>query len=417
MSQFFRRLMIIALLPALVQAQEQVVRCAVINGMNITGFWQAVSEKFEKDTGIKVQTVAFGEKDIIDEAFRTGEIDLITMHASDRIINLVADGLAMDPQPWVRNDLVLVGPPEDPAKIKGTANAGEAFRKIAESKSPLVVHASLGAQGVLRAIVDEEGIEFDESKITMLFADAQRQVLQIAAEKKAYTMVGRIPFRIGRIPNAGLELMSMGDDRLRRPYVVAVANPKRFPNARITLARRLAGYLRSRETQAWIAEWGRGQLDDRSVFFPIVLDTPATRPAGVLAQIRGEGLKSLDISSEIFANLPRTEVKAADEAGRQYTYSGVLVRDILKAAGAALGDHLFRPPDARRAVYVSATDGYVAVFSLAEFDNDFAERSILLADRRDGAPLDARQGPLRIIMPQEKRLARWVRGVTLIEIR
>ena len=89
---------------------QPVVRCAAINGMNITGFWDELAKRFEKDTGIKVETVSFGEKTVIDRSFREGGIDLITMHSCDKMMNLVADGLAMDPQPWARNDLVIVGP-------------------------------------------------------------------------------------------------------------------------------------------------------------------------------------------------------------------------------------------------------------------------------------------------------------------
>jgi tungstate transport system substrate-binding protein len=246
-----------------------VVRCAVINGMNFTGFWRAVTDRFTADTGIRVETVSFGEKAIIDSSFRDGGVDLLTMHACDKIINLVADGLARDPQPWARNDLVIVGPKSDPAKIRGLTDAAEAFRRIAATRSPLVVHASLGAQEVLRAIVDGAKIQFDASKVTMLFEDPGRDVLKTAADKGAYTLIGRIPFRIGRLPNAGLELMVAGDPRLRRPYVVVVADPAHVKGARYDPAHRLAAYLTSPETQAWIDTWGRGTLDDRSVFFPV----------------------------------------------------------------------------------------------------------------------------------------------------
>jgi tungstate transport system substrate-binding protein len=97
--------------------QPRVVRCAVIHGMIDVQFWPELAARFEKQTGIKIETVAFGEKMTIDQAFHEGGIDLISLHASDKIINLVADGWAMDPQPWCRNDMVLIGPPDDPAGI------------------------------------------------------------------------------------------------------------------------------------------------------------------------------------------------------------------------------------------------------------------------------------------------------------
>src|SRR5689334_3718745 len=72
------------------------VRVAVIGGMNETGFWQAIAERFEKQSGIHVESLATGPKEGISKVFKQGGIDLITMHASDTIINLVADGWALD---------------------------------------------------------------------------------------------------------------------------------------------------------------------------------------------------------------------------------------------------------------------------------------------------------------------------------
>jgi tungstate transport system substrate-binding protein len=192
------------------------------------------------------------------------------MHASDTIINLVADGYAVDPQPWLKNDLVIVGPQADPAGIRGMTDAGAALKKIVDHRSPVVVHASLGAQEVLRDVLDGAGVALRPETTTMLLSEQARQVLKTAAEKNAYTLVGRIPFRSGKLPNAGLVLMVQGDPALRRPYVVAVANPRRFPEARVAAAAGLVAFLRSEETQRWIADYGRGQLDERPLFFRVV---------------------------------------------------------------------------------------------------------------------------------------------------
>ena len=64
-----------------------------------------------------------------------------------------------------------------------------------------------------------------------------------------------------------------------------------------------------------------------------------------------------------------------------------------------------------------AADGYHAVFALPELDHAFTDRIIILADRRDGKPLAEKEGPLRIVVPDEKREARWVRQVVSLTIR
>ena len=66
---------------------------------------------------------------------------------------------------------------------------------------------------------------------------------------------------------------------------------------------------------------------------------------------------------------------------------------------------------------IEATDGYRAVFALAELDSDLTDRVILLADTKDGQPLPASEGSFRIIVPGEKRPARWVRQVRAVTVR
>ena len=236
-----------------------------------TGFWQAVAERFEQSTGnqYKIEVVAMGPKPIIAAAFRQGKADLITMHACDTIVNLVADGYAVDPQPWLKNDMIIVGPKDDPAHIRGCQDAAEAFGKIGSSGAPFVVHSSLGAQEVMRDILEAANVEMPADHLTILFTDRARDVLKVAAEKHAYTMIGRIPFLSGKLPNAGLELMVRGDPRLRRPFLVATASPQKFPQAHVDGATALAAFLRKPETQQWISSYGISQLDDQPLFFSI----------------------------------------------------------------------------------------------------------------------------------------------------
>lgn len=255
-------------------ANGPTVRVAVIGGMVETGFWNALADRYRDETGVTIQLIAAGPKDHLEHAFKDGigGIDLITMHSSDTIMNLVADGYCIDPQPWMRNDLVIVGPPEDPAHIAGMKDAAAALSKIADAHAMFVVHSSLGAQEVLRNILELHAIHLDESRLKILFLDNQRNVLKIAAQLHAYTMVGRIPFRSGKLQNEGLKLMVSGDPSLRRPYVVAISNPARIAGVHFSEAAQLAKWMRSEPTRRWIATFGAGRLDDEPLFFPVADD-------------------------------------------------------------------------------------------------------------------------------------------------
>lgn len=253
------------------------VRCAIIGGMADTGLFEEAARRFEKQTKYRVDIVASGPKREIAAAFQRGDADLITMHASDTIINLVADGYGADPQPWARNDLLLVGPPADPAKVRGETDAVAALRKIVDSKAKLLMHGSLGANEVLADVLAAGEINLDPTKVISLPSDKHREMLKRALAEQAYTLVGRIPFLNAKIPRHDMEIMVQGDPKLRRPYVVVVAKGDQV-SPRLRAARALAEFLRSPETQQWLLEFGRGEYDDRPLFFPIELGKPKPLP-------------------------------------------------------------------------------------------------------------------------------------------
>jgi tungstate transport system substrate-binding protein len=251
--------------PPAARPTGQTIRVAVIGGMIETGFWPALAERYQAARGNRIEVVAAGPKSSVVEAFRRGGIDLIAVHACDAMINLVADGLARDPQPWARNDLVIIGPAADPAGIRGERDAVAAIRRIVAARAPLLVHASLGADEVLHDLQDAGRIALDPGATVLFADDNQHRVVERAAALSAYTLVGRIPWITGKLRGDGVELLVQGDPRLRRPYLVEVSA------AATPAALDLAAYLRSPETQQWIAGFGRGRHDDQPLFFPVSL--------------------------------------------------------------------------------------------------------------------------------------------------
>ena len=89
--------------------------------------------------------------------------------------------------------------------------------------------------------------------------------------------------------------------------------------------------------------------------------------------------------------------------------------ELLKSAGVKFGSDL-RGPALALYLVVEAADGYRAVFALPELDPATTDQIILLADRRDGKAIDAKEGPLRVIVPGEKRRVRWVKQVITLKV-
>jgi DMSO/TMAO reductase YedYZ molybdopterin-dependent catalytic subunit len=139
----------------------------------------------------------------------------------------------------------------------------------------------------------------------------------------------------------------------------------------------------------------------------------AAAPAETLV-IAGDVTQALTITTADLKAMPRTTV-AVTEEGRQISYEGVLVGELLKRAGAPVGRDLSGKAVATY-VRASAKDGYQVVFSLAELDPGFTPNDIIVADSIDGKPLFDYQGPFRIVAPHDKRGARSIRMLQRLEV-
>ncbi|RYF69119.1 MAG: molybdopterin-binding protein [Cytophagaceae bacterium] len=147
----------------------------------------------------------------------------------------------------------------------------------------------------------------------------------------------------------------------------------------------------------------------------VCLLTGLTSQAQTVLTVTGEVTKPLTLQAADLKAMAHIEVTGKDRDGKEHQYAGILVVDLLKQAGATVGGEL-RGENLTKYVIVKAIDGYEVLFALPELDADFASRSIILADSVDGAPLGSGVGPYRIVVPGEKKPARWIREVKSIEV-
>ncbi len=130
--------------------------------------------------------------------------------------------------------------------------------------------------------------------------------------------------------------------------------------------------------------------------------------------IQTETGKQTVLSRADIEALPRTKV-TTHSAEASSTFEGVTLKDLLEKAGVEFGQSL-KGKRMASCLLVEAADGYRVVIALPEMDPAFTDKQIVLAFLRDGKPLDAREGPYRVVIPDEKRMARWVRQVTTLKI-
>lgn len=144
--------------------------------------------------------------------------------------------------------------------------------------------------------------------------------------------------------------------------------------------------------------------------------TPQTAAPEVSLSVSGEVESPLKLTAADLAKLPRRVVRAKDHDGKESEYEGWPLIEVLKLAGVKFGEGL-RGKNLALYLVVEASDGYRAVYALPELDPAYTDKIIMLVDKRDGKALDAKEGPLRIVVPDEKMHARWVRQVTGLVIR
>ena len=151
----------------------------------------------------------------------------------------------------------------------------------------------------------------------------------------------------------------------------------------------------------------------------------------VAAWAQQAGTAALEISGDIphphtysaqeWTQLKHTPVTATNAHEKKTaTYSGAPLRELLKEAGVPAGENL-RGKALTMCIIVSASDGYQVTFSLAELDEGIGNTQVLVADSEDGKafdqkPGDEKTGPLRLVVPGDKRPARWVRMVKSIRV-
>ena len=131
--------------------------------------------------------------------------------------------------------------------------------------------------------------------------------------------------------------------------------------------------------------------------------------------VEGEVTKTLKISLSDMKTFPSTEVKAKDKDGKEHTFRGTLLSVILDSAGVTLGKEL-RGENLVKYVLVKAVDGYEVIYSLPEIDPEFTSNKVLLTTHVDGNALPKGEGPFRLVAPQDKRPARWIREIASIKI-
>jgi tungstate transport system substrate-binding protein len=239
-----------------VSSKEKEIICASTTSTENSGLLGYILPMFEKKTGIKVKVVARGTGAAIEMGKR-GDADVVLVHAKEQELKAVKEGYFVNRHDVMYNDFVIIGPSDDPAKVKGIKSASDAFRKIAKSKNLFVSRGdNSGTHTKELALWKKAGIVPKGQKWYLEAGQGMEKTQRIANEKRAYTLTDRGTWLATREKDK-LEMVIVleGDPLLFNQYGVMAVNPEKQKYAKYKEAMKFVNWLISPEGQKAIASF------------------------------------------------------------------------------------------------------------------------------------------------------------------
>jgi tungstate transport system substrate-binding protein len=233
------------------------IKCASTTSTQNSGLFDYLLPVFEKKTGIKVDVVAVGTGAAI-EIGKRGDADVVLVHAKNQELKAVEEGAFVNRHDVMYNDFVVIGPTDDPLKIKGMKSAVEAFKKIgAQDKVPFVSRGDKsGTHTKELAIWKTAGIDPKDQKWYLEVGQGMEKTQRIANEKKAYTLTDRGTWLATKDKDK-LEMVVVleGDPVLFNQYGVMAVNPEKHKQVKYKEALVFVDWLISPEGQKAIGDF------------------------------------------------------------------------------------------------------------------------------------------------------------------
>jgi tungstate transport system substrate-binding protein len=270
------RLLLVALssmwLTAPTSARSLNVILSTTTSTQDSGLLDVLVPMFEKKTGLSVKTVSVGTGQALALAAR-GEADVALVHAPSLERKYVEDGKMQHRRLVMYNDFIVIGPEDDPARIKGMPGAVDALKRIAETQSRFVSRGDKSGTHLLelglwkQAGIEPTGTWYIES------GQGMGQTLGIANDRRAYTIADRGTW-LAFQKRVSLPILMEKDKPLLNIYSVMEVNPAYGPRVNVVGGKAFADFMVAPETQSVIKAFGVDKFG-QALFVPIAGKTDA----------------------------------------------------------------------------------------------------------------------------------------------
>ncbi len=242
---------------------ETRLRMSTTTSTEASGLLSALLPPFEKANNVKVDVISVGTGKAL-KLGENGDVDVVFVHARPAEDKFVAEGYGVDRRDVMYNDFVVVGPKDDPAKVKEAKTAVDAFKRLAEGKADFISRGDdSGTHQMEKQLWKAAGVK-PEGKWYIEAGQGMGEVLQMAFNKKGYTLADRGTF-IAYEGKLDLVIILEGDKALFNPYGIIAVNPKKYPKVNYDLAKKFVDYVTGPEGQKVIADF---KMNGKQLFFP-----------------------------------------------------------------------------------------------------------------------------------------------------
>jgi tungstate transport system substrate-binding protein len=234
-------------------ADKNIVRLATTTSTSNSGLLDYLLPKFEQNCAYKVHVISVGT----GKALKLGEdgnVDVVLVHARPAEDKFVAAGHGIDRRDVMYNDFVLIGPYNDPAKIKGEKDVIAAMTKIAQTQSRFISRGDDSGTDQMEKEYWKTAAIKPEGRWYLSAGQGMGEVLMMTGEMRAYTLTDRGTY-ISYRDKIGLPILVEGDARMFNPYGIIAVNPKKYPDVNYKGATALIEWITSKEGQQLIASF------------------------------------------------------------------------------------------------------------------------------------------------------------------
>lgn len=245
---------------------ESPIRLATVHAPLFSGLMDDLIGDFRAQGGPAVQMTASGT---VFEMAREGEADIVISHCGHGALeHFVREGYGGWPKLVFANQMVIAGPADDPAKIRGLSNAVEAFRRIAAAKAPFVANTLPAVSMVVDYLWEAAG-KPDKTGWFVEGDQARVRAVRLAEEKGGYVIWGAPPFlQFSQKHGTALEILMSEDSIFQRTMCAVLVDPDKVVGANADAASRFLSYLLSPRAQARVSGYRTPQSAERQLWWP-----------------------------------------------------------------------------------------------------------------------------------------------------